>query len=248
MLKTVIVDDKPANSDMLHEIIRAYCPSLTVAGVAHTIDDAYSTLLKVQPQLLFLDIEMPPHTGFDLLRRFDPVPFEVIFITAYNQYAVQAFRENALDYLLKPIDIGLLQKVILKAEKLIGMKQTNHNLAQYLQSMQAPVSTKVSIPVLDGYLFVDYQDIVRCEASGSYSVYYMKNQEKLIVSRRLKECEESLPQGVFLRVHNSHIINLRYVNKYVRGRGGQIHMSDGSIIEVSASRKDAFLEGMKQRS
>ncbi|KAK6026981.1 LytTr DNA-binding domain protein [Ostertagia ostertagi] len=198
------------------------------------------------PHLVFLDIEMPGGNGFDLLRMFTKIDFEVVFITAYNQYAVRAFREHALDYLLKPVDIDALQEAVARAEQQSGLKETGHKLEQYLQQPQG--TGKISIPVQDGYLFINSYEIVRCEGAGSYSLFYLANGKKQIVSMRLKECEELLPATQFFRVHNSHIVNLKYVARYVRGRGGNIQMLDGSMVDVSVSRKDAFLEMMRRHS
>ncbi|XZF14226.1 LytR/AlgR family response regulator transcription factor [Chitinophagaceae bacterium MMS25-I14] len=248
MLTAVIVDDKPANIQTLKEMFLSYCPTVTVVGSATDIDSAYLVINQVLPEVVFLDIEMTGGTGFDLLQKFRSIPFEVIFTTAYDQYAIRAFRENALDYLLKPIDIDALQQAVIRAEKHIGLKQTNDNLARYLQQSAVPFSSKISLPVQDGYLFVDYHEIVRCEASGSYSNIYLTNGEKIIVSMRLKECEDILPSRLFFRVHHSHVINLQCVSRYVRGRGGYVHMKDGTTVEVSINKKDAFLEAIKFQS
>ena len=248
MLPAHIIDDKPANIQTLQQLLANYCPQVTVTGTATNIEDGYAGIVTLQPSMVFLDIEMPGGTGFDLLRKFKQISFEVIFITAYNQYAVQAFRENALDYLLKPIDIAALQEAIYKAEQQIGLKQTNQNLAKYLEQTQTPACAKISIPVQDGYLFINSDDIIRCEASGSYSWFYMAGGKKIMVSMRLKECEDLLPAYCFYRVHNSHIINLQHIARYVRGRGGYILMQDDSTVDVAASRKDAFLDMMKKHS
>jgi two-component system LytT family response regulator len=246
MLTAIIVDDKKANIETLGLLVRNYCPVLEISGTATFVEDAYTLINKVRPDIVFLDIEMTDGTGFDLLHKFDELFFEVIFTTAYNQYAVQAFREKALDYLLKPVDIAALQDAVGKAEKQIKLKQANTNLIQYLKQSKLPTVDKISIPTLDGFLFISYQEIIRCEASGSYTNFYLSDGRKVIASMRLKECEDILPDRVFFRVHHSHIVNLNFVSKYVRGRGGYLLLQDGSTADVAVARKDSFLQAMKQ--
>jgi len=245
LLNAVIIDDKPANIDTLRSLVTGYCPEVTIAGTATNVDDGQSAIHKHKPHVVFLDIEMPGGNGFDLLRRFGTLPFEVIFTTAYDQYAIQAFREHALDYLLKPIDIDVLRQAVQKARNQIELKQVNEKLVKYLQQLPVSAANKISLPTQDGYLFINPSDIIRCEASGSYSHFHMADGRKILVSMRLKECEEILPSGVFFRIHHSHIINLQCVNVYVRGRGGYVTMHDGSKVEVSVSKKEEFLESMK---
>lgn len=243
MLSAIIVDDKPANIQTLQRLLADYCPQVAVVGTATDGEHAYAAIVAHRPALVFLDIEMPGGSGFDLLRKFPQASFELIFTTAYNQYALQAFRENALDYLLKPIDIGALQQAVSKAERQVGLKQAGHSQAQ--QPM--PARSRISLPVQDGYLFIDSHDVTRCEASGSYTWFHLAGGKRLMVSLRLKECEDLLPAAAFFRVHNSHIVNLRWIARYVRGRGGYLVMQDESVVDVAASRRDAFLEAMRKQ-
>lgn len=247
MLHTIIVDDKPTNIETLKSLISTYCTQLSVVGTATGMEEGVNLITRLKPDLVFLDIEMPGGNGFELLKKFNPVPFVVIFTTAYNQYAVQAFRENALDYLLKPIDIDALLQAVSRAEKQIELTLTNQNLIKYLKQLHPPHNDKIALPTQEGYLFVDCNTIVRCEASGSYTNIYLMEDKKIMVSMRLRECENILPSTRFFRVHHSHIINLQYISKYIRGRGGYLIMQDGSKVEVAASRKDVFLESIKQR-
>lgn len=248
MLSAFIVDDKPANIETLQQLLTGYCPQVQVLGHARNIADGYRDISGLRPEIVFLDIEMPGGNGFELLRKFSQVTFETIFVTAYDHYAVEAFRQHALDYLLKPIDIEALQQAVMKAGRQTELKQTNERLVKFLLQTQATagLDTKISLPVQDGYVFIDTKDITRCEASGSYSWFYLTGGKKLMVSMRLKECEQLLPEDRFYRVHNSHIVHIRYVSRYVRGRGGYILMHDDSAVEVAASRKDAFLDLMKR--
>lgn len=242
MLNAVIIDDKAANIDLLHAFLTSYCPQVTVASAALNVEDGHALISKLKPSLVFLDIELGDGSGFDLLRKFKQINFEVIFTTAYNQYAVQAFRENALDYLLKPIDIDLLQQAVAKAEKQIGLKITNEKIQSILQFPTVVAGGKISVPVQNGYLFISPGDIYYCEASGSYTHIYMKTGKKILVSLRLKECEEMLPAAGFFRVHHSYLVNTQYIAEYIKGRGGFIVMENGAKIEVAVSRKDLFLK------
>ncbi|WP_118976269.1 LytR/AlgR family response regulator transcription factor [Taibaiella koreensis] len=244
MINAVIIEDKAINAKTLQAMVRNYCPSVNIVGIAGDIDSAFAMLRQHMPDLAFLDIEMLGGSGFDLLRKFDPVPFEVIFTTAYNQYAIEAFQENVLDYLLKPINISNLQRAVAKVEKQVALKKSNEEVAKHLRSLQKLAPGKISLPTIDGYLFIAPQEIIRCEASGSYSNFYMSSGKKIVVSMLLKKCEDLLPSALFLRIHNSHIINLQFVQQYIRGRGGYIVMQDGSRVDVAASRKQDFLDAM----
>ncbi len=244
MINAVIIEDKSVNAKTLQAMIRSYCPTVNIVGMAGNIDNAFTMLCQHTPDLIFLDIEMPGGSGFDLLHKFESVPFEVIFTTAYNQYAIEAFQENALDYLLKPINISNLQRAVAKTEKQVALKKSNEQVSKYLKSLQKLAPSKISLPTLDGYLFIAPQEIIRCEASGSYSNFYMSSGKKIVVSMLLKKCEDLLPSELFLRVHNSHIINIQFVQQYIRGRGGYLLMQDGSRVDVAASRKQDFLDTM----
>jgi two-component system LytT family response regulator len=246
MINAIIVDDKYANIVTLEKLVALYCPLVTVQGTATSIGDGLTLIAKWQPDLVFLDIEMPGGGGFKLLEQAAPHNFETIFTTAYDQYAIQAFKSQALDYLLKPIDIIELQKAVQRAERQISLKRAEQ-AEPYKINYPAPALNKVSLPTLDGYIFINRDDIVRCEASGSYSNVYLCDGRKLLVSMRLKECEEMLPAPVFMRVHHSHIVNLKYVEKYVKGRGGSLSLADGTEIDVSNNRKDAFLAVMRKQ-
>lgn len=243
MLNAIIVDDKITNTETLDILLQKYCPAVQVIAAATDIEEAYQLILQHRPDLVFLDIELNNATGFDLLRKFKEVSFETIFTTAYSEYAIQAFREQAVDYLLKPIHIPFLQEAVIKAEKQIGLKRNKVSAAT-----PKPATNKISLPSQDGYQFIDIREIIRCEASGSYSVFYLTGNRKIVVSMRLKLCESKLPAHSFFRVHNSHIVNIQYVIKYQRGKTGAVILSDGTEIEVASSRKEAFLEVMNQHT
>lgn len=242
MITAIIVDDKPANVFTLQKLLKEYIPDVTVTGTAGNVAEGILAIERLQPSIVFLDIEMPGGTGFDLLRHFKELTFEVIFVTAYDQYALKAFGENAIGYLLKPIEIDALQLAVSKAIKQIELKQTRQHLIRFLQQVPASLPDKISLPVLDGYLFINKDDIIRCEASGSYSWFYMNDGRKIMVSMHMRECEDLLPSREFYRVHHSHIVHLKYLVRYIKGRGGYAQMQDGSTVEVAVSRKADFLK------
>lgn len=240
-VKAVIVDDKKVNVEMLQQLITQFCPSVYIAAAATDLEGAYTQINLHRPQLVFLDIELNKGTGFDLLHRFRNVFFKTIFTTAYDQYAIEAFRENAVDYLLKPINIIHLQEAVAKV-----------TAAQDPQSKTAPVyetplpKTKISLPTLEGFLFIDYNDILYCEASGSYSNFYLADGRKIMVSMHLKECSMILPEVVFYRIHNSYIINVNHIVKYIKGRAGQVVLTGNIVVEVAVARKEQFLQFVKK--
>lgn len=242
MTKAILVDDKAMNIQLLQALIRDYCPSITVVATASGLEEAYMLIRQHLPHIVFLDVEMPEGDGFDLIHKFNPVFFEVIFTTAYSQYAVKAFREQALGYLLKPIDIDALQQAVLKAEKQINLKASDDRLLHLLEQREHPVMGSIPLPALDGYTFVRPDTILRCEASGSYTTFYLSDGQKILVSMRLKACEQLLPATQFFRVHHSHIVNLSCIRKYVKGRGGYIQLQDGTTIDVAVTRRDDFLK------
>jgi two-component system LytT family response regulator len=189
---------------------------------------------------------MPYGTGFDLLEKIKPITFEVIFITAYNQYAIKAFKYNTIDYLLKPIDEDELISAVARAQDRIFNKTKNNDLLSFLANHKYKESTtKIGLPTQEGFVFINTESIIRCEADGAYSYVYCDQGKNLVVSKNLKELEAILDENLFCRVHHSHIINIDCVKKYTRGKGGEIEMEDGSIIQVSARKRSYFLEKYK---
>lgn len=243
MLKTIIVDDEVKNLKILKALLKDYCPQVEVIGEAGNVEDAHSLILKSKPDLLFVDIVMPYGTAFDLLNKLMPIEFDVVFVTAYDNFAIKAFKYSALDYLLKPVNIEELQNVVQKAVIKSSNKTVNEQLAvlfsQYKNNANATAS--LAVPTIEGLLFYDLDEIIRIEASGAYTIIYSVNREKVISSKNIKEYELQLPVDTFFRVHNSHIINIKRLLKYDKGRGGFLTMEDGSIVELATRRKADFL-------
>ena len=246
MIKAVIVDDEPFCCSSLVILLERYCPEVKVAGIYHSGDDALEAIPEQQPQIVFLDIEMPGMNGFELLEKLPEIRSEIIFTTSYDQYAIKAIRFSALDYLLKPIDKEDLQRAVQKV-----IQRLRYPLPQQLeillQRVNLPVSLsqKIALPSMEGLQMVDVNSIISCASDSNYTVFFLKNKQKITVSRTLKETEEMLEEYSFLRVHHSHLINLNEVNKYVKGEGGYLLMSDGSAVDVSRSRKDVLLKKLQ---
>lgn len=242
MINAILIDDEQKNSEILSEILRRYCPSVSVIGMCTDIIDAEELLAQLNPQLIFLDIQMPGGSGFDLLDRIKHRNIEVIFITAHNDFLLKAIRYSALDYILKPIAIPEIVEAVKRAEERLSGKQMMHQLELLLTNIQKPVlNQKIAIPYMEGYIFIQMDDIVRLEAKGGYTEIFASNGKSWLVSRNIREYENILPTTVFIRVHHAHLVNFHFVKAYHKGRGGYIEMENGMSIEVSVRKKEAFL-------
>ncbi|HMH20591.1 MAG TPA: LytTR family DNA-binding domain-containing protein [Puia sp.] len=243
MINCIIIDDEPGNIRVLKKLLHEFCPETNVSGEASDAEQGEKIILKMQPDLVFLDIEMPYGNAFGLLDRLMPVNFEVIFVTAFNDYMLKAFKYSALDYLLKPVNIEELRAAVQKASERKRLRNTNQQLSNLLDNLKPPEpgAFKLAVPNTEGLAFIPIDTITRCEASGGYTTFYLKNGEKILSAKNIKEYEDILPSSIFLRVHNSHIINLTCIKKYHKGRGGFIEMDDQALIEVASRRKNEFL-------
>jgi two-component system LytT family response regulator len=243
MIKSIIIDDEPNNVIVLANMLQEFCPQVTLLGEAGNAVKAVTLIKEVEPDLVFLDVEMPYGNGFDVLDRLLPVRFEVIFITAFKEYSLKAIRYRALDYLLKPVDITELKEAVARAEQNIRSKDVNWRLEKFMMDLKKPASNinKIALPGKTGVVFIPIADIIRCEASNNYTYFIIRNREKIISAKSIKEYEALLPQETFFRVHNSHLVNLNYVQGYRWGRGGDLEMEDGAVIEVAARRKDELI-------
>jgi two-component system LytT family response regulator len=247
-LKTIIIDDEPNAVDFIFSIIGEYCPELEVVGKAHDVPEGVEKIQELNPDLVFLDVEMPNGTGFDLLTHFPDKSFDVVFITAFNHYAIKAIKFSAVDYILKPINISefieAVKKVILKRSDVSS--QGDENIKALMENLKSATPSRLAIPTSDGMEYLNPKEILRIEADRSYSWFYLTGNRKILVSKHLKEFQELLGDRNFFRSHNSHLINLKYVRKYVRKEGGYIEMHDGAQIPISRNKKDLFLIHMSR--
>jgi two-component system, LytTR family, response regulator len=247
-LITIIIDDEPDAVDFIASIIGEYCPGLEVTGKAHNVKDGVKLIKEIKPELVFLDVEMPNGTGFDLLTHFPVKDFDVVFITAFNHYAIKAIKFSAVDYILKPININ---EFIEAVNRVIHKHSTNtfagsENFVDLLENIRTAHPTRLVIPTSDGREYLNPNDIIRIEADRSYSWFFIKDKRKILVSKHLKEFQDLLNDRNFFRPHNSHLINLDFVKKYVRHDGGYIEMTDASQVPISRNRKDLFLAHMSR--
>ncbi len=240
MIKAVIIDDEAEGRNVVSNVLKNYCPEVEILGEADSVASGFNLIKKTSPNLVFLDVQMPDGTGFNLLEQFDEIAFQVVFVTAYEQYAIRAFKYSAIDYILKPIDPQLLIEAVEKAGRFTPAKsQAAERVVSLLENSKN--ISKIALPTQNGYRFVKVQDIVRCESDNNYTLFYLQSNEHFIVTRTLKDYEELLKNESFVRVHQSHLINLNYVEQYIKGDGGTAIMSDGSEIEVSRRKKELFL-------
>ncbi len=243
MINALIVDDEPKNIRILQGLLKESSPDVRIVGEAVSAETAMPLIAETRPDLVFLDIEMPHGNAFDLLDKIMPIDFEIIFITAFDAYTLKAFKYSALDYLLKPVSIDELKTAVQKAKERIRVKNINVQLQNLMFNINKPNSSlqKIALPNNEGLIFVQLSEIIRFEAKGGYTYVYSTDNQKYVSSRIIKEYEEILPADIFFRIQNSHIINLNFVKKYHKGRGGLIEMNDNAIIEVATRRKDEFL-------
>ncbi len=246
MLKVVIVEDELHSRETLKNLVNDYCEDVEIVALAGAVQEGIKAIQSYQPDLVFLDIEMPSGTGFDLLEKIQSFNFEVIFTTAFEHYALKAIKFSAIDYLLKPIDIEELQAAILKVKEKKHSIQ-NKKLETLLGNMQVKSNREqtISLSTSEGFEFIPVADILFCEANGSYTNFHLKASKTLLVSKHLKEYENLLSEHNFMRVHNSYLINLLEVKKYVKADGGFIVMKNDATVNISNKKKDDFLQQMR---
>lgn len=242
-LKAILVDDELNSLQNLQFKIQEYCPSVKVVAQTQRPEEGILLIQQYKPDVIFLDIEMPRMSGFKMLEQIPEVDFEVIFITSYSHYAINAIRISAFDYLVKPVGIEDLQQTI---ERLgdFSVKKTREKADVLKRNLANPKSQEdqIAIPTADGLEFIQIKQIIRIESSSNYSKMVLQNGQQLLVTRQLKDFEELLQDYRFYRVHHSHLINLNFIAKYVRGEGGQIILRNGDEIDVSRRKKEVFLK------
>ncbi|MFN8209851.1 MAG: LytTR family DNA-binding domain-containing protein [Bacteroidales bacterium] len=244
----IVIDDEQNAVDFIKSLISEYCPDLVVTGTANNVQEGIKVIESEKPDLVFLDVEMPNGTGFDLLSHFPEKDFEVVFITAFNHYAIKAIKFSAVDYVLKPININefieAVSRVVKKRSE--DLVKNNEKFRVLMENLKTPTPSRLAIPTSDGMEYLNPREIIRIEADRSYSWFFLAGDKKLLVSKNLKEFQDLLGDRYFFRPHNSYLINLRYVKKFVKKDGGYIEMTDGSQVPVSRNRKDIFLVHMSR--
>ncbi len=241
-MNSILIDDEKLSLKTLSLVLERHCPDIHILRMCNSAAEGILAIHDLKPELVFLDIEMPGMNGFELLESLDEINFDVIFTTAYDEFALQAFKVSAIDYLLKPIDeedlVASVQKVKDKQEHRMSREHVELLITNLNSGSDFP---KLAIPSLDGIEFVDVEDILHCVADRNYTIIHTKHGEKFIFSKTLKEIEKLLPSKYFFRTHQSHLVNLQHIKKYVRGSGGELVLSDGTHIRVAKAKKDSLM-------
>jgi two-component system LytT family response regulator len=240
-MKTIIIDDEKHCREVLTILLQKHCPHVELIGDFSSGTEALAQIEQLKPELVLLDIEMPGMSGFEFLSACHSRSFSVVFTTAYNEYAIQAIRHSALDYLLKPVDKDELKKAVDRAGTEQSMRPEKR-IAQLLQSMQQGNEHKrFAVPTMEGLILINPEEIMYIKSDGPYSHFYFADGRHLLISKTLREAEETLPSQFFFRIHNSYMVNMQYVQKYLRGEGGEVVMRNGLQLPVSRNRKQEFL-------
>jgi two-component system LytT family response regulator len=244
VISTVIIEDEQKSAEVVSDLLQQYAPDLELAGTAGNVEKSVRLIESKVPHLIFMDVQIADGTAFDVLRKLSFRNFELIFITAYNHYAVEAFRFAAIDYLLKPLGIPEFEQAVNRVRKRISEKNDHLDIGRLLQYMsgQKEKQPKISISTISGFEFVDPDEINWCSSEGAYTVFHFSGKTKLVSSRNLGFYEDTLSVNNFCRIHHGTMINMGYIKSYIKGKGGYVIMKDGTELEVSQRRKAEFLK------
>lgn len=244
MLKAVLIDDDQSNLSSLSEKISRHCRQVQIVDRCDNPEAGIRSIDELKPDLVFLDIEMPQMNGFVMLQQLTYRNFELIFVTAYDHYAIKAIRSCALDYLVKPVEAEELKRAVAMAEEKKKQPPSSSQLDLLIEHLQKKQTKLLTIPTSDGLQFINIENIIYLEARDNYSNIYLSTNQKFLVSRTLKDFEDLLPSDIFIRIHHSTIVNKFYVDKYIRGEGGQVVMRNGNVLDVSKRKKSDFLQAI----
>lgn len=247
MIQAVLVDDEDNSLEVLGILLEKYCPDVEIIGTAQNVEEAVETINDLKPELVFLDIALPDGQGFEILDQVSHTKFEVIFTTAYDQYALTAFEFSALDYLLKPINTEKLVQSVARYQEISGEKDISSKVSVLKDSFKN-INERIILSSMDGFEVYKISDIIRCEANGSYTTFYFKGGNKVLTSKTLNNFEKLLADKPFARVHSKHLVNLEYIKKYISGRGGYVVFEDGSQVDVSERKKKEFIRLMREHA
>ena len=248
-LKAILIDDEPRGINSMQKLLQINCPDVNVIGSCTNADEAIEMIRNHEPDLIFLDIAMPVKNGFDLLKELKGFPFEVIFVTAHNQFMIEAFHFSAIDYLLKPVEDNLLVDAVSRAKERIVEKSGSKNVETFLHNIrqkQSPQKMRLCIPSLKGFQVIELDDILYAESSGNYTNLYFLNKPMVCTSKPMHEYEKLLEDAGFVRIHKSILVNLLHVKEYLRGEGGSVILSNGHEVEVARRKKDLLIAKMKE--
>lgn len=249
MIRTILVDDEPRGLNTLKKLLQEYCSDIKIVAECADAESAKEKIELLEPRLVFLDISLPRKSSFDMLAELNKIDFEIIFVTAHNEYTLQAFHYSAIDYLMKPIDEDLLVDAVQRAVKRITSNSINNNVSALLYNLQKPYmpqDMKLCIASVKGFQVIELKDILYCEASGSYTNIYFADQRYVCSAKTILEYDNLLTDAGFIRIHKSFLINLIHIKEYIRGEGGAVLLSNGKEVEVSRRKKDVFLQKMKE--
>jgi two-component system LytT family response regulator len=248
MIKALIIDDEQYCIDSLAAKLKAYEQEIELVACISNVQDMAEAVAKYKPQVLFLDINLGPFSGFELIEKLNPPLPKIVFTTAYDHFAIKAFKFNAIDYLLKPVDDDELEQTIQKLRQvespwpdLLQIKQTISHLRENTTGFN-----KLALPTLQGFELIDLNELIRLEAASNYTHFFLLGDKKMTISKTLKEYEELLESNGFARIHQSHIINLRFLKSFNKGKTATITMQDGAVLDVGATRRNAFMEKFKE--
>jgi two-component system, LytTR family, response regulator len=247
MLKVVIVEDELHSRESLKNLLIEFCGGVLVCGAAANVSEGVDVIRREKPDLVFLDVELQTGTGFDLLRQLGEIDFDLVFTTAFEQYAIQAIKCSSLDYLLKPIDLDELLQAVEKANKNYKNRHIQSQLDVLLSNLDKPrlsSSKKIALSTAEELEFVDIDDIVLCEANGAYTTIYLTSNRQIVVSKHLKEYETMLEDYQFFRTHNSFLVNLKQVQRFIKTEGGYLLMKNQSRVSVSPKKRDELFGRM----
>lgn len=246
-VKAILVDDEKHGRENLSGILSQHCSELTIVGEANSVEKAILLIKKHKPELVFLDIEMPKANGFQLLEHFGTINFEVIFVTAYNNYAIKAIRFSAADYILKPINYKDLVQAVNKVVNRIRQKEENDRIKQLYYNIHQPSNPRIGLPTADRIEYVEVDKIVRCNGEGNYTNIFFEGDRQLLVAKTLVEFEELLDGFSFVRVHKSNLVNLKHVLAFLKKDGGVLELSNGDFVRISRRRREWVKEKLASK-
>jgi len=242
MRKAIIIDDENRTRDLIAKMINSFGLDIEAISAADSVETGIKAIEEYQPDLVFLDIQMPDGTGFDLLRSIDKKNFDVIFITAHEEFAIKAIKFSALDYILKPVDPTELKAAVERALVSMNSEKEEIQFEALHNNMQAQQKRRLVLKTQESVHVVDLEQIIRCEADRNYTSFFLTEGRKILVSKTLKEYETLLTGYNFLRVQQSHLVNLDYVDRYDKGNGGSVVMKDGSEVPLSPAKREIFFK------